>query len=85
VWERFDQAQAQLEQEANELGDLFRNAQAFPDDVRGELETQLRSYAQLVLEKEWPAMAEGQIEPRSLERLQPALANLLPIQAVERC
>lgn len=65
VWERFDQAQAQVEQEANELGDLFRNAQVFPDDVRGELETKLRSYAQLVLEKEWSAMAEGKSSPEA--------------------
>ena len=49
VWERFDQAQVVVEKEANELGDLFRDAQTFPDDVRKELETKLRSYAQLVV------------------------------------
>ena len=58
VWERYDQAQTAVENEANELGDLFRDAQAFPDGVRKELETKLRSYIRLVIEKEWPAMAE---------------------------
>jgi hypothetical protein len=47
-----------VENEANELGDLFRDVQTFPDGVRKELETNLRSYIRLVIEKEWPAMAE---------------------------
>ena len=58
VWEQFDKAQAGADQEANELADLYRHAQAFPDDTRRALETQLRAYAKLVVEKEWPAMAE---------------------------
>ena len=58
IWERYDKAQTAVENEANELGDLFRDAQAFPDGVRKELETKLCSYIRLVIEKEWPAMAE---------------------------
>jgi hypothetical protein len=65
VWERFDQAQVVVEKEANELGDLFRDAQTLPDDVRKELETKLRSYAQLVVEKEWPAMTGGKSSPEA--------------------
>jgi hypothetical protein len=65
VWERFDQAQVVVEKEANQVADLFRNAQAFPDDVRVELETKLISYAELVVEKEWPAMAEGKSSPEA--------------------
>ena len=45
VWERFDTAQAGVDQEANELADLYRDAQAFPDDTRKQLESQLRAYA----------------------------------------
>src|SRR5262245_24272925 len=64
VWERFDEAQTNVEKEANELVDLFRNAQAFAaEDFREELETNLRSYVRLVIEKEWPAMAEGESSP----------------------
>jgi hypothetical protein len=60
VWERFAEAQTNVEREANVLGDLFRDAQAFADeDFREELETNLRSYVRLVVEKEWPTMAEG--------------------------
>lgn len=67
VWEQFDKAQAVVEQEANELADLYRDAQAFPDDVRRELETHLRAYARLVVEKEWPAMVERKSSPETWE------------------
>jgi hypothetical protein len=67
VWERFDNAQEGVDQEANALADLYRNAQVFPDDVRRELETHLRTYATLVAEKEWPAMAERQPSPETWE------------------
>jgi hypothetical protein len=67
VWEQFDNAQAGVDQEANELADLYRDAQAFPDDTRKELETQLRAYARLVVEKEWPAMAERHSSPETWE------------------
>ena len=67
VWEQFDKAQAGVDQEANELADLYRDAQAFPDDTRRELETQLRAYAKLVVEKEWPAMAERTSSPEAWE------------------
>ena len=65
VWEQFDKAQAGVDQEANELADLYRDAQAFPDDTRKEFETHLRAYAKLVVEKEWPAMAERKSSPET--------------------
>jgi hypothetical protein len=67
VWERFDHAQAGVDEEANALADLYRDAQAFPDDVRNELETNLRAYAKVVAEKEWAAMAEGESSPEAWE------------------
>ena len=67
VWERYDQAQTAVENEANELGDLFRDAQAFPDEDRKEIETKLRSYIRLVIEKEWPAMAENKTSLETLD------------------
>ena len=67
VWEQYDKAQAGVDQEANELADLYRNAQTFPDGVRRELETRLRTYARLVVEKEWPAMVERKSSPETWE------------------
>lgn len=67
VWERYDKAHTAVEQEANEVADLFRAAQVFPDEVRRELETQLRTYVRFVVEKEWPAMAERGASPEAWE------------------
>jgi len=67
TWERFDNAQAGVDQEANALADLYRNAQVFPEEVRRELETNLRAYATLVAEKEWAAMAEQSTSPETWE------------------
>lgn len=65
VWEQFRKAQEVAELEANALADLYRDAQAFPATVRGEVETHLRDYARLVVEEEWPAMAAGKAGPRT--------------------
>jgi hypothetical protein len=65
VWEEFRKAQEGVELEANALVDLYRNAQVFPAEVRGEIESRLREYTRLVVEEEWPAMAAGTSSPRA--------------------
>jgi uncharacterized protein DUF4239 len=67
VWERYDNAQTAVETEANELGDLYRDAQVFPEEVRKDLETKIRSYIRLVVEKEWPSMAEDKSSPETAD------------------
>ena len=87
VWERYDQAQAAVEKEANELGDLARDAQAFPDEVRKEIETKLRSYIRLVIEKEWPAMAANKSSPETQDafnQLRQAYLQFAPQTGQER-
>ena len=69
VWQRFDEAQATVGKEANVLGDLYRDAQAFPAEIRQEVETNLRSYTKIVVEKEWPAMAEGKASDEAHDAL----------------
>jgi len=63
VWERYDRAQASVEQEANDLADLYRDAETFPANVRTQLKDQIRDYVRLVVQKEWPAMAVGKSSP----------------------
>ena len=65
VWEGYDRAQAAVEREADDLADLFRDAQTFPRDTRTEIENQIRNYVGLVVEKEWPAMANAGQAQRS--------------------
>ena len=51
VWEGYDRAQAAVEREADDLADLFRDAQTFPRDTRTQIENQVRNYVGLVVEK----------------------------------
>jgi len=67
VWEQYRHAQQGVEREANALADLYRDAQVFPPEVRKQLEVRLRAYARVVVEKEWPAMAEGKSSPEAWE------------------
>lgn len=60
VWEQFRRAQEGVEHEANALADLYRDSRVFPPEIRDAVELHVREYARLVVEKEWPAMAEGQ-------------------------
>jgi len=60
VWEEFRNAQEGVEREADALADLYRDAQNFPPEVREQVALRVRAYARTVIEKEWPAMAEGQ-------------------------
>ena len=67
VWQQHTLAKTRVEQEANELGDLYRDAQAFPEKVRIRLHNQIRTYTRVVVEKEWPAMATGEASPEAWE------------------
>lgn len=58
AWEQFRNAQEGIEREADALADLYRDAQAFPPEVREQVALRVRAYARAVIEKEWPAMAE---------------------------
>lgn len=59
VWEKFDQAAKGAEQEANQLADLSRDANAFSDSLDIPLERAVARYADLVVSEEWPRMAQG--------------------------
>ena len=65
VWEQFRQAEEGVAREANELADLYRDSQVFSTEVRAQIELHLRAYAQLVVDKEWPAMAAGKSSPET--------------------
>jgi hypothetical protein len=67
VWQQHTRARTGVEQEANQLGDLYRDARAFPEGVRVRLQHQIRTYVRVVVEKEWPAMANGEASPEAWE------------------
>ena len=66
VWEQYQTAEARVEQEANELADLFRDSGAFADPARTDVQGRIRAYRIAVID-EWSAMAQGGSSPAALE------------------
>jgi hypothetical protein len=60
TWENFSQAESTVGQEASALRSIYRESQAFPPDVRARIHADVLRYASTTIEKEWPAMADGQ-------------------------
>lgn len=59
VYTEFEAAQSNVSQESNVLGTLYRLAIELPAPQRDELQAGLHTYAQRVVDSEWPAMAHG--------------------------
>ncbi len=57
VWERFEAAETRSYEEASALSAVYRDADDFPQGR--EIRSSLRSYAELVVKDEWPAMTRG--------------------------
>jgi hypothetical protein len=64
VWVSYGAAGDIVSREANQIGDLFRDARELPEPQRGEISAKLRNYIQTVIDQEWPAMAAG-LRPES--------------------
>jgi hypothetical protein len=59
AWESFGKAGDTAAIEASLAGDLFRDSAAMPEPMRTDLIGDIRDYVDIVLSKEWPAMARG--------------------------
>jgi hypothetical protein len=60
VWEEYDAASVTVEQEANALAEIFWLAHRLPEPEGTHLQELARSYAEEVVDKEWPLMEQGQ-------------------------
>jgi hypothetical protein len=60
VWEDFGRARETVESEANATAEIFWLAHQLPEPEGVRLQELSRSYAEEVVEREWPLMREGQ-------------------------
>jgi Protein of unknown function (DUF4239) len=60
VWEEYDAASETVEQEANALAEIFWLAHRLPESEGTHIQELARSYAQDVIDEEWPLMEQGQ-------------------------
>ena len=61
VWQGFDKSNANVEQEANCLADVYRDSEAFSPDFHQKAGDVLREYRQAIIEDEWKTLAEGKM------------------------
>jgi hypothetical protein len=59
VWEEFGRARVTVESEANALAEIFWLAHQRPEPEGPHLQELARSYAEVVVEEEWPLMQQG--------------------------
>jgi protein-S-isoprenylcysteine O-methyltransferase Ste14 len=59
VWEEFGRARVTVETEANALAEIFWLAHALPEPEGHHLQELTRSYAEEVVDQEWPLMEQG--------------------------
>ena len=60
VWQEFDASAANVQHEASAVSDLYHLAPALPAPVRTKLQAAIRSYVQIVIDREWELMRSGQ-------------------------
>jgi Protein of unknown function (DUF4239) len=72
VWEQYGAAKETVEQEANAAADIFWLADRLPEPRSTHVQELVRSYAEEVVEHEWPLLEQGRTPVMTLERETPA-------------
>jgi Protein of unknown function (DUF4239) len=81
VWEKWNEAEVITTDEANELAGIFFFAHALPQPEGRHIQELVRSYERVVVEEEWPLMAQGSSSPEAwatLDELRGAILGLKP-------
>src|SRR5215212_7963791 len=81
VGEHLDTAQATTQREASDVEAIYRQAEQLHESDENRVQELSRSYAEVVVEEEWPLLAHGQASPqaqntvdelrRSIQKLDP--------------
>ena len=81
VWEKWDAAEALATDEANELAGIFYWAHALPQPEGRHIQQLVRSYDRVVIEQEWPLMAQGRSSPKAWNTLDELRATILELKS----
>jgi len=87
VWEKWNSAESITTDEANELAGIFWYAHALPQPQGRHIQELVRSYAQVVVEEEWPLMEQGRSSPKAwatLDDLRAAILGLKPTTGTQQ-
>jgi len=81
VWTDFIAANLNVDLEASSLRNVYRLAEGLPEQQRVRLQLEARSYAQAVIDQDWPAMANGQTPEQSHNINQDMWNTLMSVKA----
>ncbi len=70
VLDEMGNAESTVASEATTIGELVRSNDAFPADVREDLDWAVQLYVRAVAEDEWQAMKDGDPSPRAIAALE---------------
>jgi Protein of unknown function (DUF4239) len=79
VWERYEEASKRVDQEAAALVAVYFHANMLPDSERRQIQQLAKSYAQVVIDEEWPMMEDGQSSPHAvvlMDQIRQSLQNV---------
>jgi len=80
VWSNYSGVSDVLSGEAAALGALYRTALDFPEPTRGRLRTDLREYAEFVVERSWPAQRRGEVNDGARHLIDRVQGHLLAFE-----
>ncbi len=69
TWEDFSACDAQVSKEGAALAALYDDLDAYAEPRRSHLEAALRDYTRSIIEKDWPAHRNGEIDEGGTKRL----------------
>jgi len=87
VWQNFCKSRLNVENEANALADLYKDAECFPDNFKQEARGLINKYADVVIHQEWPLLARGEESPVAAEitrKMWKLYSGFLPKNATEQ-
>lgn len=80
VWTDFGSANLNVDLEASALRNVYRLAEGFPEQQRLQLQAQARSYSDVVINKDWPEMANNQLPEESHDVNQAMWSTLMSVK-----
>ena|SRR5271168_336532 len=80
VWTDFGSANLNADLEASALRNVYRLAEGLPEQQRAQLQLQARSYADAVINRDWPEMARNQIPEESHDINQAMWKTLMSVK-----
>lgn len=81
VWTNFGLADLNADAEANALVNVYRLSEGLPVEQGARLEQTARAYADVVVEKEWPAMVDGKLSAEGYQLAREMWQTLMSAKA----